>query len=65
MAILHMLHHLDRGQKRDLRQVLDTPPPDEDIYSAADRWLSTLAGQEQRALDMIAQLEKMIHRQQL
>jgi hypothetical protein len=42
--------------------VLDTPRPDEDVYSAADRWLSSLAEQEQRALDLIAQLEEMIRK---
>jgi DNA-binding transcriptional MerR regulator len=60
MAILRMVLLLDRGQAGDLRQVLDTPRPDEDVYVAADRWLSTLAEQEQRAADMIAQLEAMI-----
>lgn len=60
MAILRMLSTLDHGQAGDLRQVLDTPRPDEDVYSAADRWLSTLAGQEQRALDVITILEEMI-----
>mgnify|MGYP005832486233 CR=1 FL=1 len=64
MAILRMLLSLDRGQTQNLRQVLDTPRPDEDVYSAADRWLSTLAAQEQRALDIIAQLETMIGKQQ-
>jgi DNA-binding transcriptional MerR regulator len=58
MAILRMLLHLDQGQRNDLRQVLDTPDADEDVCSAADRWLSALAEQERRALDMIAQLEK-------
>ncbi len=61
MAILRLLLHLDGAQGGDLRQVLDTPRPDEDIYSAADRWLSTLAEQEGRAMAMIAQLETMIH----
>ena len=64
MAILRMMLHLDRGQGGDLRQVLDTPPPDEDVYSAADHWLSTLAAQEGRALDVIAQLEAMISKRQ-
>jgi DNA-binding transcriptional MerR regulator len=63
MAILRMLLHLDRGKGGDLRQVLDTPRPDEDICSAADRWLSTLAEHEQRAMDIIAQLGEMIHQQ--
>jgi DNA-binding transcriptional MerR regulator len=63
MAILRMLLHLDQGKAGDLRQVLDTPRPDEDVYSAADRWLSTLAEQEKRARQMVKQLEKMIQKQ--
>jgi DNA-binding transcriptional MerR regulator len=78
MAILRMLLYLDRdlGQLRDgdLRQVLDTPRADErtglepqaqgedDIYYAADQWLSALAAFEERAQDIIAQLERMINR---
>jgi len=64
MAVLRMLLSLDAGQDQDLRHVLDTPRPDEDMYSAADRWLSTLAEQEQRARQMIAQLEEMIRKRQ-
>jgi DNA-binding transcriptional MerR regulator len=59
MAILRMVHQLDRGQRSNLRRALDTPPPHEDILTTADRWLSTLAEQEQRARDMIAQLTAM------
>ena len=60
MAILRILSHLDKGKGGDLRQVLDTPRPDEDVFSAADRLLSTLAEQEGYALQMIALLEEMI-----
>ncbi len=60
MAILRMMTHLDQGRAGDLRQVLDTPRPDEDVYSAADHWLTTLAEQEARAREMIAILEEMI-----
>jgi DNA-binding transcriptional MerR regulator len=75
MAILRMLLTLDQapvsplerrgdGQmERTLRQVLDTPRPDEDIYSAADRWLSTLSEQEQRAQAIISHLESMLQKQ--
>jgi len=63
MAILRMLLHLDQGKGGDLRQVLDTPRPDEDAYTAADRWLSTLAEQENRARQMVRQLEEMIQKQ--
>jgi len=62
-AILRMLIHLDQGGQ-DLRHALDTPSPDEDIHYATDRWLSTLTEQEQRALDVIAQLEAMIGKRQ-
>jgi DNA-binding transcriptional MerR regulator len=63
MAILRLLLHLDQARGGDVRQILDTPRPDEEIYSAADRWLSTLAEQEQRAAEIISQLELMIERQ--
>jgi DNA-binding transcriptional MerR regulator len=78
MAILRMLIYLDRGlgrvQDGYLRQVLDTPradermgldsgvPGDPEIYHAADRWLSALAAFEERAQDIIRQLEAMINR---
>jgi DNA-binding transcriptional MerR regulator len=58
MAILRMLLQLDRGA--DPRQALDTPHPDEDVYTAADQWLSSLAEQERRASRIIAQIEKML-----
>jgi DNA-binding transcriptional MerR regulator len=62
MAILRMMLHLDASGARDLRQVLDTPRPDEDVLTTADRWLSTLAEQEERAQDLIAQVEAMIRK---
>jgi DNA-binding transcriptional MerR regulator len=62
MAILRMMLHLDLAQGGSLRQVLDTPRPDEDIYTAADRWLSALDEQEERALNLISQIEAMIDR---
>ena len=62
-AILRMMIQLDRGDKSDLRRALDTPRPDEDIYTAADRWLSTLTEEEQRAHTIIALIEEMIQKQ--
>ncbi len=59
MAVLRMLTALDAGETRSLRAVLDTPRPDEDVFSAADRWLSALADQEERARQMLALLEEM------
>jgi len=61
MAILRMMRALDSGQDRDLCQALDTPSPEEDVYLAADRWLSALAELETRALEVIEQLEALIN----
>ena len=57
-----MLLQLDRGAAEDLRELLDTPRSDEDVYSAADRWLSTLTTWEERACEMITLLEIMLER---
>lgn len=62
-AILRMLIKLDEGDRTELRRALDTPRPDEDIYTARDRWLSTLADQERRAHTTVALLEEIIHRE--
>ncbi|MGZ3664961.1 MAG: helix-turn-helix domain-containing protein [Ktedonobacterales bacterium] len=62
-AILRMLIQLDRGETTDLRRALDTPRPDEDVYTASDRWISTLTDQEQRARAIIALVEEIIQRQ--
>jgi DNA-binding transcriptional MerR regulator len=63
MAILRMLTRLDAGQAGDLRQELDTPRPDEDVFSASDHWLSALADHARRAAAMIAHLETMLRAQ--
>ncbi|MCL5996161.1 MAG: MerR family transcriptional regulator [Chloroflexi bacterium] len=62
MAILRTLLTLDQdqGTNADLRAALDTPRPDEDILTAADHWLTTLTEQEQRALQLVRQIERMI-----
>jgi DNA-binding transcriptional MerR regulator len=64
-AILRMMLYLDEGGCGDILgrasavEILDTPPPDEDIRYATDNWLSTLAAQEQRASEAVAQLETL------
>jgi DNA-binding transcriptional MerR regulator len=67
MAILRMMRQLDKGQREDLREALDRPRDDEmqDVISAADQWLSTLTGLEQRAMELIVQLETMIRKRHL
>lgn len=63
MAILRMLTGLDSGRTGDLRAALDTPRPDEDVFSAADRWLSSLDQQAQVAERIVVHLEGMIREQ--
>jgi DNA-binding transcriptional MerR regulator len=60
MAILRMLLQLDGGNTATLRQSLDTPTPDEDVYTASDRWLSTLANQAQLAERLITLIEAIL-----
>ena len=60
MAILRMFIELDKGQTRNLKKTLDTPRPDEDIFSAADRWLTTLRAQEELAHQVIRLVEEQI-----
>jgi len=57
MAILRMLLQLDGGRGQDLRAALDTPRADEDVYFAADRWLTTLRAEEEIARKLICLLE--------
>lgn len=60
MAILRMLRQFDAGETANLRQALDTPDPEEDIYYVTDNWLTTLAETEQRAQAIIRQINTMI-----
>jgi DNA-binding transcriptional MerR regulator len=60
MAILRMLLQFDAGKTDNLRRALDTPREDEEIQTIADRWLSTLIDQEQRAQAIIRQIGRII-----
>ena len=61
MAILRMFLVLDKGNTRDLKKTLDTPRPDEDIFSASDHWLTTLHAQEKMAWQVIQLIEEIIN----
>lgn len=60
MAILRMFIELDKGNTRDLKKTLDTPRADEDIFTAADQWLTTLKAQEKLAHQVIRLIEETI-----
>lgn len=60
MAILRMFMELDSGNTRNLRKILDTPRADEDIFSAADRWLTTLREQKKMAEQLLQMLQELL-----
>ena len=59
MAILRMFIELDGGNTSGLKKVLDAPRPDEEIFTAADHWLTTLDGQERLAYRVIQLIEEL------
>lgn len=62
MSILRMLRSLDAGRQDDLRLILDTPDPEEDIVYATDHWLSTVKDLAAKAGEMTTHLEYMADR---
>ncbi len=60
MAILRMFIELDGGNTRNLKKALDTPREDEDIFTAADHWLTTLHEQEKLAQQVIRLIGEII-----
>lgn len=65
MSIYRMFHRFDRGEKVNLRQVLDSVPPDEeDVFFNTDRWLTKLGEIEKYAGEMIARLQNIIQKKQ-
>lgn len=65
MAMLRMFIQFDRGDTRNLRQALDTPNPDEDVYMAADRWLTVLYTQKEHSIKILNFVEEIIQQNQL
>jgi DNA-binding transcriptional MerR regulator len=59
MAMLRMFIELDGGKTRGLKKILDTPREDEDIFIAADHWLTTLRGQEKLAKNIIKMISEI------
>lgn len=60
VAIHRMMSFIDAGGTDMMRDVIDTPLPEDDIISATDRWISSLAETEADAHQVILQLKKMI-----
>ncbi len=64
MSILRMFLELDAGNTRNLKQVLDTPRADEDIFTAADRWLTTLHIQQKLAQEVVVMIVEISAKKQ-
>ena len=61
MSILRMMTHLDRGGREIPSAVIDTPRGDETVYSATDRWLSSLRATRTRAEQLQHAIRGLMH----
>jgi len=62
MSILRMMTHLDRGGQELPSRVIDAPRGDETVYSATDRWLSSLREAARRAARLFCAIEELMTR---
>lgn len=58
-AILRMLCALSHDPGADIREALDSPPPDADIVTACDKLITSLSAAEHNADIIICQLQEM------
>ncbi|MFV0361953.1 MAG: MerR family transcriptional regulator [Suipraeoptans sp.] len=59
MSIRRMLLQVDNNLDTDIREVIDTPLPSEDIISVTDHFITSLVIADKNADEMLAQLEVM------
>jgi DNA-binding transcriptional MerR regulator len=61
MSILRMLNHLRNGSNnQDLRLILDTPSPDEDIVYLTDKLLTSLSNAVEDTKEIIEHISKRL-----
>jgi DNA-binding transcriptional MerR regulator len=60
MAVLRMISQLDKGEIGSLRQALDTPLPEDDVFMVNDHWLSALEGFQELASQVVTLVEEML-----
>jgi DNA-binding transcriptional MerR regulator len=60
MAVLRMSTELDKGRTTGLKRVLNTPRPGEEVLTAFDNWLDSLAEQKARSRRIVGVLEARI-----
>lgn len=58
-AILRMLNALSTNPDIDIKNVIDTPKPDDDIITACDKLITSLELSHENALYMLSLLERM------
>lgn len=58
-AILRMINVLDKGERVDIREVINTPEAGEDFVSACDKLLISLENAEKNARSILCQLKFM------
>lgn len=59
MAILRMMSRIGEVPGEELRRIIDTPDPQEDIVYATDKWITSLEEAESNAHEIIRQLQHM------
>lgn len=60
MSILRMMTHLDRGGREVPSNVIDAPRGDETVYSATDRWRSSLREAGVRAERLLSAIGRLM-----
>ena len=60
MSILRMMTHLDRGGREVPSVVIDAPRGDETVYSATDRWRSSLREAGVRAERLLSAIRRLM-----
>ena len=64
MAILRMLKAVDTDSgEPEIRKIVSTPQPDEDMVYATDRWILTLSETEKDARELIAHINMMLKKE--
>lgn len=63
MAILRMLLKLEEGQTQSLREVLDTPTEEDDIFYITDQLLTALAELDEKSKNVIDLIGEILQKQ--
>jgi DNA-binding transcriptional MerR regulator len=59
MSILRMLNHVRKGTDKELKYIIDTPDPTEDIVYVTDKFITSLTEAEGDVNEMIVRINRM------